>query len=185
MKPRKTEEVDGDVEVEVLPREPVSLPGDEGSWQRKTTESIAHLMDDLIRIPGTRIRFGLDPILGLFPGAGDLVASIVGSIGILESVRSGVPRIVLARMALNVLINGLLGAIPVAGDAFSVWFKSNARNYRLLVEHSGRGQSRNRRGDWAFVIVVLGVMLTLLAFAFGGLIVMGARVAEALSAFLA
>lgn len=103
---------------------------DEG--KRSTSSVIASLMDDFIRIPGTDIRFGLDPILGLFPGLGDMVASLVGVAILGEASRRGVSRLALVTMALNILANAAVGSIPVVGDLFSVWFKSNRRNHDLL-----------------------------------------------------
>ena len=84
---------------------------------------VSRLMDTAFVIPGTNIRFGLDPILGLIPGFGDGAAALTSVALFLQSARYGLRRIVLARMALNVLLNGTLGAIPVVGDVFSFWFK--------------------------------------------------------------
>src|ERR1043165_1308688 len=100
--------------------------------ERSTSGFVASLMDDFIRIPGTNIRIGLDPILGLFPGLGDTVASLIGLAIINEAGRRGVSRKVLGAMALNILANAAVGAVPVVGDLFSVWFKSNRRNHDLL-----------------------------------------------------
>ena len=79
---------------------------------------LARLMDDWFAIPGTRIRFGLDPLLGLLPGWGDSASALVSVLLMVKSARAGVPGIVLARMALNILINAAVGAIPGIGDAF-------------------------------------------------------------------
>jgi len=110
--------------------DPDATPAGEG--KRSTSSMIASLMDDCIRIPGTDIRFGLDPILGLFPGLGDTVASLVGVAILGEASRRGVSRMALVTMALNILANAAVGSIPILGDAFSVWFKSNRRNHDLL-----------------------------------------------------
>jgi len=93
-------------------------------------------MDDFLRVPGTKLRFGLDPIIGLLPGIGDVTSAIVSAIAFVHAARSGVPKILLARMAMNILINELVGIIPGLGDAFSFWFKSNVRNYELLRRYS-------------------------------------------------
>ena len=103
-----------------------------GEGKRSTSGRVASLMDDFIRIPGTNIRFGLDPILGLFPGLGDMVTSLVGLAIMGEASRRGVSRMALVTMALNILANAAVGSIPVVGDLFSVWFKSNRRNHDLL-----------------------------------------------------
>ena len=115
---------------------------------------LALIMDEFLRLPGTRFRFGLDPLLGLVPGIGDTASAVVSAFALLQAARCGMPKIVLARMALNILVNELVGIIPGVGDAFSFWFKSNARNYRILQEHTtGRGKARP--SDWVFVIAVL------------------------------
>jgi hypothetical protein len=115
---------------------------------------LALIMDEFLRLPGTKFRFGLDPILGLVPGIGDTASAIVSALALLQAARYGLPKVVLARMSLNILINELVGIIPGVGDAFSFWFKSNARNYRILQEHAA-GPRKARRSDWFFVIAVL------------------------------
>ena len=102
---------------------------------------IAHVLDSLIKIPGTKQRIGLDPIIGLIPGVGDAIASALGSVILLEAMRAGAPRILLIKMAGNFLINAIIGAVPVAGDLFSVWFRSNAKNYGLLKAWRNGGQA--------------------------------------------
>src|ERR1043166_2407319 len=94
---------------------------------------LALLMDNVLRIPGTNLRFGLDPIIGLIPGLGDTASAIVSALALVQAARSGLPKILLARMATNIVVNELIGIIPGIGDAFSFWFKSNARNYDLLM----------------------------------------------------
>jgi hypothetical protein len=89
---------------------------------------LADLLDQRFTIPGTSIRIGLDPILGLIPGIGDALANIAGSAILLIAAQFNVPKIILIRMGLNVAGNALIGAIPIIGDIFSIWFRSNARN---------------------------------------------------------
>jgi hypothetical protein len=122
-------------------------------------------MDDLLRVPGTKLRFGLDPIIGLVPGIGDVTSAIISAFAFVHAARSGVPKILLARMAMNILINELVGIIPGVGDAFSFWFKSNARNYDLLRRYSA-APSRSRRGDWIFVITVLSLLFVIICAGF-------------------
>ncbi len=127
---------------------------------------IAHVMDNLFKVPGSNWRFGLDPLLGLLPYYGDTIANLVSAAVLSQAGRFGVPRIVIARMAMNVLINAIVGSVPVFGDAFSFWFKSNARNYELLQRHAGKRRYPSK-GDWVFVItltvvlvaVILGILL--------------------------
>jgi uncharacterized protein DUF4112 len=115
---------------------------------------IALIMDDLVRLPGTKFRIGIDPLIGLIPGIGDTGSALVSAVALLRAVRAGMPKIVLARMAVNILLNEIIGIIPGIGDAFSFWFKSNARNHRLVQEYSG-GRRSAARSDWLFVIGVL------------------------------
>jgi hypothetical protein len=125
---------------------------------------LAQIMDDFLRVPGTRLRFGLDPLIGLIPGLGDTASALVSAMTLIYAARSGLPKILVARMALNILINEFVGIIPGIGDAFSFWFKSNRRNYDLLQRHrtapaaTGASYRRPRMSDWIFVSVILGAL---------------------------
>ena len=123
---------------------------------------IAFIMDDVLRVPGTKFRFGLDPLIGLVPGIGDTSSALVSAFALIQAVRLGVPKILLTRMAFNILVNEVIGVIPVIGDAFSFWFKSNARNYEIIKTHR-LGPSVARRSDWLFVIGVLVVLFVVVA----------------------
>jgi|SRR5438105_6179594 len=118
---------------------------------------LALIMDNVLRVPGTNFRFGLDPIIGLLPGIGDTSSAIVSAMALIYAARSGLPKILIARMAMNILVNELIGIIPVVGDAFSFWFKSNARNYELLVQQKVVPQ-QSRKSDWIFVGAILGLL---------------------------
>ena len=146
----KPESSNRDAEWEVLPPETIGPD--------KPVEPlfrwIAFFMDNLIRVPGTNFRIGIDPILGLIPGVGDTSSAVVSALALVQAARQGMPKIVLARMAMNILLNELIGIVPVIGDAFSFWFKSNARNYELVKQHAS-GSRRAKRSDWVFVIGVL------------------------------
>ena len=115
---------------------------------------LALIMDEFLRVPGTQFRFGLDPLIGLVPGIGDTGSALISAFALIQAVRLGVPKILLARMSINILINEIIGIVPIAGDAFSFWFKSNARNYQIIKEHLGAPRV-SRRSDWIFVITVL------------------------------
>ena len=97
-----------------------------------TAELLAKVLDTAVKIPGTSFSLGLDPLLGLIPGLGDLLANLIGTAILVLAARLQVPQIVIARMSLNLLINGAVGAIPIVGDLFSIWFRSHARNAALL-----------------------------------------------------
>jgi hypothetical protein len=118
---------------------------------------IALIMDEIIRVPGTQFRFGLDPLIGLIPGIGDTSSALVSAFALIQALRFGVPKILLSRMALNILVNEVVGIVPVFGDAFSFWFKSNARNYEIIKNHR-LGAAVPRRSDWLFVIGVLAIL---------------------------
>jgi hypothetical protein len=124
---------------------------------------LADLLDQRFTIPGTSIRIGLDPILGLIPGIGDVIANLTGSVILFIAARYGLPKVVLLRMGLNIALNAIIGAIPVFGDIFSIWFRSNAKNATLL-ERSVRPESRRTStGDWLFVTGIIAGFLLLLA----------------------
>jgi hypothetical protein len=127
---------------------------------------LAKVLDTTVKIPGTSWYLGLDPLLGLIPGVGDAVASLMGTVILGLATRLQVPRIVLARMSLNLLINGVLGAVPIVGDVFSVWFRSNARNAVLLREAASRPVRETHR-DWLYVGGIIGGTVLLLAMMIG------------------
>ncbi len=123
------------------------------------------MLDSLFKLPGSKLRIGLDPVIGLIPGVGDAVVSALGSIIVMAAMRAGAPRLLVMRMAANLLLNAAVGAIPVAGDLFSVWFRSNAKNYALLRAWQTGGQKPLEAADtrWAnlgcivLVLVAAGV----------------------------
>lgn len=101
-------------------------------------EKLATLLDTALVLPGTRFRFGIDGLLGLAPGVGDLLATGLSLYIVYEAHRLGAPKPVLARMLGNVALDGLIGAVPVAGDVFDVLWRANKRNMRILREHLDR-----------------------------------------------
>ena len=129
----------------------------------ETARIVAHWVDEFIRIPGTNIRIGLDPIIGLFPGVGDFLASSIGLVTLTEGVRQRVPVSVLVRMGTNILINDAAGTIPGIGDVFSAWFKSNSRNLRLINQWKGGDKAAVKRGSRIFMAVFILVWLGLMA----------------------
>lgn len=130
-------------------------------------ERITSLMDRAIRIPGTGITFGLDPVIGLLlPVAGDAIGALVSAYIVIVSVRYGLPKIVIARMVFNIAADFVVGSIPFFGDAADFVWKVNTRNLRLLNKYAS-GERRSFWSDWAWVFVLLG---TLFALIFGGLI---------------
>ena len=128
---------------------------------RAFADFIAKLLDSAFFIPGTQIRIGLDPLLGLIPGLGDMLASLIGSSILFLATQLQVPKVILVRMAMNMGINTVFGAIPGIGDFFSIWFRSNEKNAQLLRRYTTQTTSRATPGDWLFVIGLIILMLTL------------------------
>jgi len=128
-----------------------------GAWlfRDRTLQRVEFLLDEAFRIPGTRIRFGIDGIIGLVPGIGDVLAGILSLIIPLAAWIRGVPYVTLIRMAVNLGIGVLVGTIPIFGDAFDIVWKANRRNYRLLTRHLGEPRRHTWR-DWVFLALIAG-----------------------------
>jgi len=121
---------------------------------------VAAMLDSAMLVPGTSIRFGLDPILGLIPGIGDLVSPLF-TIGVLWQARDlSLPKVVQLRMLFNVAIDMLLGVVPVVGDLFDVAWKANNMNLALLERHAYEEHPASR-GDWLFVLGIIAVLVGL------------------------
>ena len=129
---------------------------------------LAELLDQRFTIPGTSIRIGLDPILGLIPGIGDGLANIAGSTIFLIAAQYRLPKIVILRMGLNVALNAMIGAVPIFGDIFSIWFRSNVKNVQLLERYLSVDERASTFGNWIFVIAIVGgIFLLLIGILFG------------------
>lgn len=141
---------------------------------------LSRLLDDGLRIPGTQIGIGLDPIIGLIPGVGDAAGAIMGAAILMEAARRGVPRATLVRIVGNVVLDAALGSVPVAGDLFDVFWKANRRNMALLDRHAADPVSA-RRDDSTLVWVLGGAALVVV----GAIVVGGAWLSvQLLSRFL-
>ncbi len=127
----------------------------------KKLERLAWLLDSSIRVPGTRWRIGLDGLVGLIPGVGDLLAGAASSYILLQAVRLGVPWAVSLRMALNILLESLVGVIPVFGDLFDFAFKANQRNVQLMLDYFEQPVPTKRRSTTVLVITVLAIVAML------------------------
>ena len=129
-------------------------------------DALARVMDSAVEVPGVKIKFGLDAVLGLIPGVGDLATSVASLYILGRAHRMGVGRATLARMVINILIDLLVGVVPVAGDVVDVFWKANRRNVALLQRHAHATPQRVLRLRWAdraFVggAIVLVVSLTI------------------------
>lgn len=132
---------------------------------------VTHVLDELISVPGTSIKVGLDPVIGVIPIAGDALAALVGVWVILEASRFGIPRVVLGRMVANLVVDLGIGAIPLIGDAYDLFFRSNSRNLDLFRRHA-LDPGASTRGEQGFFIglVVLAIgLLWLIATLIGAL----------------
>jgi hypothetical protein len=134
--------------------------------------AVAHLLDNLIRVPGTGQRVGIDPLIGLIPIIGDFTSAVMAGWIVLEAARFKVPPIVLIQMTLYAGVDFLIGLIPVIGDLFDLGFKANMRNLELFHRHAV-DPGASTQGSWA---LVGGIVL-----AFAGIIWLGF---ELLSRFL-
>jgi hypothetical protein len=126
------------------------------------------LLDAGIAVPGTSLRVGLDPVLGLVPGLGDAVGALLSAWILVEAIRRGASRSTLGRMASNIAIDALVGAVPLLGDAFDVVWKANLRNVALLERHAV-DPTAARSSDRLFVTLLIGAVVVLC----GGLLVAG------------
>ncbi len=124
-------------------------------------EYLASLLDDVFTIPGTKLRFGLDPVVGLIPGLGDFITGFMSFLIIYGAWQRGLPRVTMARMFTNIAIDTLLGIIPVAGDAFDVVWKSNRMNYNLLMRSKSGVRASHTLQDWLFLIALALGMVAL------------------------
>ena len=120
-------------------------------------------MDRAVAVPGTRIGFGLDPILGLIPGLGDAAASTIAVWIVLEAARLGVPQTTLLRMLSNVALDTFGGSVPIAGDLWDVAWRSNMKNVALVRAHVDSPVAAKRASRWVVAGVVAGVVILGLA----------------------
>ena len=128
----------------------------------KRLQQISRVLDNAVPIPGTKTRIGLDPILGLFPGGGDVFTGLLSVYIVFEGARMGVPAATLARMGGNILIDVLTGTVPVLGDIFDVAWKANSQNVALLEKHMTHPEpSRAADRLWAIVVIVALLVLVI------------------------
>ena len=120
---------------------------------------LARLLDDLIRIPGTNIGIGLDPIIGLIPGVGDMIGGLMSSYILMVAAQEGVPASVLTRMLGNIALDSLVGVVPVLGDLFDVGMKSNRRNVDLLERYLASPSRTKAASRGVVALVILAAIL--------------------------
>jgi hypothetical protein len=137
--------------------------------------AITRVMDEAVRIPGTRFRFGLDGLAGLIPGVGDALTAAVSGYALIAAARTGAPASVITRMAGNILLDSLVGAVPVLGDVFDFAFKANRRNLRLLEQYTA-APTPTRRTSRGVVALLIGLLALVIIGAIALAVVIGAAI---------
>jgi hypothetical protein len=139
-------------EPEILP--PTSRIGaGDRIFRDENLDLLSRVLDSWFRIPGTSIRFGIDGIIGLVPGVGDILAGLASCIIILAAWARGAPYVTIARMLVNLAMDVIIGTVPLFGDIFDIAWKANRRNYALLTRHLEHPR-RHHWGDWFFLAAV-------------------------------
>jgi hypothetical protein len=134
----------------------------------------AYLMDEAFVLPGTKIRVGLDAVLGLIPGVGDIIGALMSTWIIAGALRHRVPARYIVRMVFNVAVDLIFGAVPLAGDVFDFLYEENMMNMRLLEKHRDRTRPPRSATQIAFVLGTIMLFLVLLAIALlAGVIALG------------
>jgi len=121
--------------------------------------ALTNLLDNAVRVPGTSMRFGLDPVLGLIPGLGDVAGAALSGYVVLLASQLGAPTTVIVRMLGNVVIDTVGGTLPLIGDLFDAGWKSNSRNLVLLERHLGKPESTKRASRAVVWLTVAALLL--------------------------
>jgi uncharacterized protein DUF4112 len=127
----------------------------------KGLDDLSRYLDGLFRIPGVGWKFGLDALIGLIPNVGDTLTSLASFYILFAGARYGVPKITLLRMAFNIGLDYAVGSIPVIGDAFDFFWKSNQQNMDLIRERA-TGKGKGTKSDYLFIFGLIGVLILLL-----------------------
>src|SRR5438552_17957714 len=149
-------------DIDIARRRPVLRPTT--IQIERELEVLSQLMDNQFRLPVLGWRFGLNAIIDLIPEFGDIATTLIALYVLVSAVRYRVPKVTLLRMGLNIAIYFVGGLIPLAGDLFDAWWKPNIRNINLVRRRatvSADEARRGRTGDWIFVSLIVGGLLTL------------------------
>lgn len=119
----------------------------------------SRLLDSAIGIPGTKFRIGLDPILGIIPGAGDFLGTALSAYLVIEAARLGLPKETLLKMVSNIALESAVGTIPVFGDLFDAAWKANTKNFELLETHLNIHQEAEKKNYWFIVLLIAGLVV--------------------------
>lgn len=142
------------------PKKPSLQSADAKAIRLDRLRSLTYVLDNAIAIPGTSYRVGLDPLLGLLPGAGDFLGTAFSAYIVLEAALLGLPRASLVRMVINILFETLVGTVPLLGDFFDATWKANAKNMALLEAHLNSPR-HSEKADWWFIVLLLGGLMLL------------------------
>jgi hypothetical protein len=123
-------------------------------------DKLADFLDNRFRIPFTRIRFGMDALIGLVPYVGDVFTFLVSGILVVVLVRKGASGMLGVKMVGNILLDGVVGSVPLLGDLFDIRYKANYRNVQLMKEHYAQG--KHGGSAWWVIFLILGALLLML-----------------------
>jgi hypothetical protein len=123
--------------------------------------ALTRVLDDGFRVPGTKYRFGLDPIIGLVPGIGDAIGAIFSVFIVFQAARLGAPKATLFRMMSNIGLDTIVGEIPLLGDLFDFGWKANTKNMALLEKHLQQPVAAHRASRQVLALVAVGLLLIL------------------------
>jgi len=143
-------------EIKILKARPVQ---DQSTPDMEWIERIAKWLDSRFLIPGTNIRFGIDPLMSLFPIVGDLMTYIISGMLIHTMYNAGASRKVVIKMILNSTLDAIIGAIPLLGTVFDIFYRANDRNVRLLKEHYFEGKHQGSGKGLLIAVAVFAVVL--------------------------
>lgn len=148
-------------------RPPLTEPAETDAAAREQVRQLADLLDTRFRVPGTNWRFGVDALLGLIPGLGDVAGLALSSAVILQAVRLGARGATVVRMLANLGVDALFGAVPLLGSVFDVAFKANTRNVRLLERHVADAGETRTRSAAAVRRTIIGAVVALVLLVVG------------------
>ncbi|WP_013320392.1 DUF4112 domain-containing protein [Gloeothece verrucosa] len=146
----------------------MTKPQDKNTNISKLTKKLTHLrnlsnlLDNAILIPGTSYRIGIDPIIGLIPGAGDYLGTALSAYIVIQAALMGASKPTLSKMALNIILDTLVGTVPILGDFVDVTWKANTKNLELLEENLHLTQPR-KTTDWLYIILLIIIIFLVLA----------------------
>lgn len=140
----------------------IPRPTEDRARTLSEVEALAWLLDNSIPVPGTGgRRFGIDALIGFVPVVGDLASGVIGLFVVWRGSQLGVPRVIVARMLVNTVIDIAIGAIPFLGDAFDLWFKANTRNLALIRRHVEEPEVSTTR-EWLVLMGMIGLVVAIL-----------------------